>query len=83
MTKSELAELERVFAHDIQCTGYPAPLRNNKATRKLIADGMLVEVEQQRPFPPLGMATFRGLALTIPGHMAYCMSCADEEEPQP
>jgi hypothetical protein len=77
MTKAQLAELERVFAHDCRATGYPAPRRNNRAVRKLIADGLLVEVERRDPMPPLGVLTFKGLALTAVGHLTYCTACAD------
>ena len=80
MTKAELDELERVFAHDIEGGPMPAPRRDNRHVRRLIAGGMLVEVEATVGNPPWAV-TVKGLGLTIPGHMAYCESCDDGEPP--
>lgn len=87
MNKAEIAELERVFVHDIELAtsdGFVsplAPLRRNKHVRKLIEEGLLVEVEATiSDFKDgLGSMKVRGLELTLAGYMAYCL-CADDQD---
>ena len=78
MTKKELAALEKVFSTEI---GGRLPFQSRaKIYEKLLEDGMVERVTAiiGGGWPEV---TVRGYALTLRGHIAYCESCRDAEEP--
>lgn len=80
MNKRDIALLERIFAHDVECainsrSNLP-PAIKGKRIEELERQGYVrrVEVELRGRFPVI----VKGWALTTLGHATYCFSCGEE-----
>ena len=81
MNKRELALLEKAFEseieHAITKRGFAFMQTTSKLAKKLVDDGMLVEVTEVLggQFP----VTLHGYLLTHLGRYTYCATCSGEE----
>ena len=78
MTKKKLAILEKCFAAEVESAvsnrvSRLCQLRDSKAVRELVAEGMIQPGEQTigGRFP----MTITGYTLTLLGNMTYCTFC--------
>lgn len=72
MNKQEFLFLEKVFNANIFNTQFHS---ESKLAKKLIDEGYIVEIIQDKDFPPLGKAVFKYLTLTDAGHIDFCSEC--------